>query len=180
MGLSDRLLELATSYHREARKCAKGRAYLAAVVMQVATLEAALQAMCTIYLNDVKKTIVYQRKKFRGKRYRALEFSLYQLITIAAELSWFPSKHITWAGKRTDLAGFTHEIRKVRNLVHPGAWARERKDPTKFTKGIYEAVYEVFEVASSWLQRRVEQDLRKRMGAKVCYERMRLQKVEVL
>lgn len=162
MGISDRLLELATSYNREARKCAKGRAYLAAVVMQVAALEAGLQAMCSIYLRDVKKTTVYQRKKFRGKRNRVLEFSLHQLIAIAAELAWFPPKRITWGGKRADLAGFAHEIRKVRNLVHPGVWARERKDPMKFTKAVYEVVYEVFDVASSWLQNRVERDLRRR------------------
>jgi hypothetical protein len=107
---------------------------------------------------------VYRHKKFRGKQYRSLELSLHQLIAIAAELSWFASKRITWPGKRADLAGFAHKVRKVRNLVHPGAWARERKNPLKSTKGIYEVVCDVFEVASLWLQHRVERDLRKRMA----------------
>jgi hypothetical protein len=88
-GTSDRLLHAATRFHREARKCVKGKAYLAAVVMQVAALETALQSMCAIYLSDVKKTTVYQAKRFRRKRNRALEFTLKQLIDIAAELGWF-------------------------------------------------------------------------------------------
>lgn len=163
MGIADRLIEITTLYHREARKCAKGRAYLAAVVLQVSALEAALQAMCSIYAKDVKTTTVYQKKKFRGKRNRALEFTLTQLINIARELSWFPPKRIVWAGRRTDLAGFAHEIREIRNFVHSGKWARESQNATKFTRDMYDAVYEVFDVATSWLQHRVERDLRKAM-----------------
>jgi len=41
--------------------------------MQVAALEAALQAMCFLYPGQVKKTNVYAKKKFRGKRYKALK-----------------------------------------------------------------------------------------------------------
>ncbi len=119
--------------------------------------------MCFIFPKDVKKTAVYRRKQFRGKRNRALEFSLKQLIDIAAELSWFPTKKTTWAGKRATLAGFSHEIREVRNLVHPGKSARERAGMMKFTKGVYEVVYEVFDVATSWLRHRVEQNLLKAM-----------------
>jgi hypothetical protein len=36
----DRLSHVATLYHDEARKCAQGKAYLGAVVMQMAALEA--------------------------------------------------------------------------------------------------------------------------------------------
>lgn len=164
MHISDRLIGIAHRYHREARKCKRGKAYLAASVMQVAALEAGLQTMCCLFPNEVKKTTVYARKHFRGKRYRALEFSLSQLINIADELAWFPPKRITWAGKRATLAGFSHEIRKVRNFVHPGVWARERSTPHRFTKGVYEVVYEVFDVANSWLLHRVEQSLLKTMG----------------
>jgi hypothetical protein len=129
--------------------------------MQVSALEAALEAMCFLYPNDVKRTTVFQRKRFKGKRYRALEFSLYELIDIADELSWFPAKKINW-GKRTTLAGFAHEIRKLRNFVHPGVWARERK-PTKFSKASYGVILEVFDVVTSWLVHRVQQGLHKRM-----------------
>ena len=98
---------------------------------------------------EVKKTTVYARKRFRGKRNKVLEFTLNQLINIADELAWFPVKRITWAGKRTTLAGFSHEIRKVRNCVHPGVWSRDRSDPLKFSQGVYGVVYEVIDVANS-------------------------------
>jgi hypothetical protein len=161
MDISDRLGKLATFYHREARKCSRGRAYLGASVMQVAALEAALQAMCFLFPDHVKRTAVYQRKRFRRKINKALEFSLHELINIAGELSWFPPKRALWAGKRTTLAGFSHEIRKIRNYIHPGVWAREQPNTTKFTKGVYDAVFEVFDVATSWLLHRVHESLRK-------------------
>ena len=159
MNISDRLNELMILYDREARKCMRGKAYLAATVMQVAAFEAGLQAMCFLYPEDVKKTGVYASKRFRGKRNRALEFSLHQLINIAEELGWFPPKRITWAGKRATIGGFSHEIRKVRNCVHPGVWARERSEPLRFTKGVYGVVYEVFDVANSWLLHRIGRSL---------------------
>ncbi len=165
MEISDRLGKLASFYHREAGKCLRGRAYLAACVIQGAALEAVLQAMCFLYPEDIKKTTVYQKKKKRGiqrKRNKALDFKYFELINIAAELSWFPAKRITW-GKRTTLAGFVHELRKLRNYVHPGVWAPEQPDTMKFTKAVYDVVYEIFEVANSWLLHRVHESMRKRM-----------------
>src|SRR6266704_5159639 len=100
MNISDRLGELAKFYDREARRCVKGRAYLAACVMQGAALEALLQAMCFLYPDDVRGTLVYQQKSFRSKRNKALEFTYYQLINIAAELSWFPPKVVNTFAKR--------------------------------------------------------------------------------
>lgn len=160
---SDRLGRAATQFRREAKRCLKGKAYLAAVVMEVSALEASLQAMCTVYPDEVKKTTVYQRKKFRRKRDKALEFTLSQLINIAREVGWFPPKLFTWAGKRADVAGFTHEIREVRNFVHPGRWAKERDSTMKFSKGTYNVVLEVCDTASSWLLHRIEQSFIKGM-----------------
>jgi len=161
MGMSDRLGKLATFYHREARKCSQARAYFSASVMQVAALEAALQSMCFVYPVDVKKTKVYQHKRFRKKRSKALEFSLYQLIDIA-ELAWFPPKRISWGGKRAALGGFAHEIRKLRNFIHSGVWGREQHGATKFTKRVYGVVFEVYDVAISWLIHRVHRSRRSR------------------
>jgi len=163
MAMSDTLVGLVPLYRREARKCKKAKAYFAAVVMQVAALEASLQAMCALYPAHVRKTSVYQRKKFRTKRNRSLEFSLYQLIEIAGELHWFPPKLVTWGGGRTDLRGFAHEIRGVRNSVHPAKRARDRAGAVKFTKKVYEVVYEVCDVANSWLLHWVEQRLLEHM-----------------
>jgi len=135
MGIIDRLGNIAVFYHQEARKCSKGRAYFSACRLQVAALEASLQAMCSLYLQDVKTTPMYQRKRFRTKRNRVLEFSLYELINIADELSWFPRKKFSWAGNRATIAGFAHEIRDLRNYVHPGRWARENPKTTNPGKG---------------------------------------------
>jgi hypothetical protein len=63
------------------------------------------------------------------------------------------------SGMRTTSGGFAHEIRKIRNCVHPGVWARERSEPLRFTKGVYRVVYQVFDVANSWLLHRVEKSL---------------------
>jgi hypothetical protein len=66
-------------------------------------------------------------------------------------------------GKRTTLAGFAHELRKLRNYVHPGVWAPKQPHTMKFTKGVYDVAYEIFDVANSWLIHRVEESLQKRM-----------------
>jgi hypothetical protein len=166
----ERLNELMLSYRREAKRCIRANAYLAATVMQVSAFEACLQVMCFLYPEDVKKKTIYAKKRFRGKRNRALEFSLHQLINIADELRWFPLKGIRWAGKRTTLAGYSHEIRKVRNYVHPAVWAKDRMNPLKFTKGVYGVVDEVVDVANSWLLHRIEKDLLKAINRK---ERMK-------
>jgi hypothetical protein len=130
MHMSDKLIAAAKLYHREAGRCLRGRAYLAACVMQGAALEASLQAMCFIFPEAVKRTTVYQRKKrrgFRKKRNRALEFGYAELIDIAAELSWFPPKRVNVWGRRTTLAGFVHELRNLRNYVHGGVLAPKDK-----------------------------------------------------
>ncbi len=161
MSITDRLIEVVTFYNNEARRCVKAKSYLAASIMQVAALEGALQAMCFLYPEEMKRTTIYKHKRFRRSRYRALEFTLYELINIADESGWFPAKKITW-GKRATLAGFAHELRRLRNFVHPGSWARERV-PTKFSKKVFDVIVEVFDVAVDWLMHRVHQGLRKRM-----------------
>jgi len=162
VNISDRLTLLALFYRREARKCAKERAYLAACIMQASMLEALLHAMCFLYPDQVRKTAIYQRKKFRRKRHKSLDFTLYELINIADELAWFPPKLITW-GMRATLAGFVHELRQFRNYVHPGVWAPERPETTKFTKDVYHVADEIVDVANSWLLHQVHESLRKSM-----------------
>ena len=128
--------------------------------MQVSVLESALMAMCFLYPFQLRRTTVYKNKKFRRKRSKALDFTLFELIRIADELGWFPPKVITW-GKRATIAGFAHEIRKLRNFVHPGVWAAERTGTTRFDKATFEVVYEIYEVANSWLVHHVETKLAK-------------------
>jgi hypothetical protein len=63
VNISDRLMQLMGTYHREARRCVRARAYLAATVMQVAAFEAGLHAMCCLYPEEVKKTTIHLAKK---------------------------------------------------------------------------------------------------------------------
>jgi hypothetical protein len=161
MFMSERLGEAAKFYHREARKCLRGRSYLGACVMQAAALEAILQAMCFLFPREIQKTEVYRKKLkrgFRRKRNKALDFKYVELINIAAELSWFPSKRVTVWGRRTTLAGFVHELRDLRNYVHPGVMTSEQT-PLKFTKEVFGVVFEIFEVANSWLLHRIHEGL---------------------
>jgi hypothetical protein len=58
MNISDRLIETAGLYYREARKCRRARAYLAACIMQVSVLETALMAMCFLYPFHIRRTTV--------------------------------------------------------------------------------------------------------------------------
>lgn len=142
------------SYRREARKCRRGKAYLGATVMEIAAFEAGLQGMCFLHPQEIKRTKVYAKRAkrgFRRKSSKALDFTLTQLIDIADELGWFPGKRTTWAGKRATIAGFAHEVRKVRNYVHPAAWSSDRSNPLRFTKGVHGVVLEVIDVANSWL-----------------------------
>lgn len=165
MHMSDRLTKSARAYHNEAGRCLRGKAYLAACVMQGAALEATLQAMCILHRDAVTKTSIYQKKEKRGfqrKRNRALEFKYVELVNIAAELGWFPSKKVVVWGKRTDLAGFVHELRELRNYVHPGVWSRQQK-PLKFTKGVFNVVLEIFEVANNWLLHHLKKNILRKM-----------------
>lgn len=81
--------------------------------------------------------------------------------------SWdgFLLNGITW-GKRATLGGFAHELRKLRNYVHPGVWAPEHPETMKFTKKVYGVAYEIFDVANSWLLHTVMQSLSKRLEDK--------------
>lgn len=173
--ISERLGKLARFYDREAQRCTKGRAYFAAAVFESAALEAMLHAMCCLYPEAVRRTQVYQRRNFKPKkRFRSLEFSLYELIKIAKELSWFPPKRILWAGKRGDLALFVQGMREIRNHLHPAKWARQRSVPITYKKANFAFVEEIFEISHTWLLHHVHMSLAKdikrkeRKNSKIC------------
>lgn len=122
-----------------------------------------MHCLCFLFPDEVRETAVFQRKRFRRKRNKALDFKYHELIKIADELGWFPPKRVLIWGRRTNVAGWADELRKLRNYVHPGIWAPERPGSTKFTKRAYGAVYEIFDVANSWLIHKVTQSLKRTM-----------------
>jgi hypothetical protein len=122
---SDRLAKISGFYHREAERCAGNRAYCSACVLAAAALEAILLSYCYVEDRQVRTTEMFKRKKSRSKRNRFLEFNLFQLISIAAELKWIPSKEIKVNGRKGTLQILLQSIKNTRNMVHPGVWAKE-------------------------------------------------------
>jgi hypothetical protein len=160
--MSDCLSKIAMFYHDEAERCARARRYFAACVLSGAALEGLLLSMCYVEDDRVRRTAVYRQKSFRSKRNRFLEFKLSQLIAIATELKWIPSKEIKLGRRKTTHAQLMHGVRQTRNLIHPGAWAVEG-GPKHVYKAEYESVYEVLDFTREWLLQRVLHAIRKRM-----------------
>jgi hypothetical protein len=159
---SDRLAKISHFYHQEAERCARGRAYLAACVLAAAALEAILLSMCYIEDRKVRSTSVYKRRSFRSKRNRFLEFSLFQLIEVAAELNWISRKEIKLDRRKTTLKELMHGVRNTRNQIHPGVWAKEG-GPHKVYRRTYAFVYDVFDITREWLLQGVELSIRQQM-----------------
>ncbi len=149
-------------YHREAERCADNRAYFAACILTGAALEALLLSMCYIEDRAVRRTPTYKQKRFRFKRNRFSEFSLYQPINIAAELKWIPAKEIRLKGRETTLQKLLHAARDRRNTIHPYAWVKEG-GPRRISKSTYESTFETVDVTREWLFQRVYLALRRRM-----------------
>lgn len=118
--------------------------------------------MCFVEGRKVRATSVYEQKKFKAKRNRFLEFNLFQLIEIAAELKWIPRKEFKLNGRKTTLQRLMHEVRNTRNLIHPAIWAREG-GPHRVFSGSYAYVYDVLDLTREWLLQCVELDIRRHM-----------------
>lgn len=166
LSLHDRLLKISQYYYREADQCAKSRAYFSACILAGAALEAMLLSMCYVEARHVRGTSLYKQKvrnkKFKFKRNRFLEFNLYEMINIAAELKWIPSNEIRLGRSKTTLHQLLHDVRHIRNMIHPSVWSKNG-GPEKVYKRSYVAVYKVIDLTREWLLQRVELSLRQRM-----------------
>ena len=158
----DRLAKISLFYQREAERCAENRAYFAACVLTGAALEALLLSMCYVDSRAVRRTAIYRQKRFRSRRNRFFEFTLYHLIRIAAELKWIPSKEILLNGRKTTLQELLHAARDTRNLIHSAAWAKEG-GPSRTRKSTYDWVSEIFDVTREWLLERIYSSLRRKV-----------------
>ena len=55
-----------------------------------------------------------------------MEFNLYQLISIAADLKWIRPEEIKVDVRKTTLKELLHTARNTRNLIHPGGLGHGR------------------------------------------------------
>src|SRR5260370_7351181 len=81
--------------------------------------------MCYVEGRAVRRTAIYSQKRFRSRRNRFFEFTLYHLIRIAAELKWIPTKEIRLNRRKTTLQELLHAARDTRNLIHSAPWPNE-------------------------------------------------------
>jgi hypothetical protein len=169
----DRLDVIARRFQKEARKCHKAKAHLPACIMQASAMEASLQAMCYLYPKAVAQTPTYQRKRFRRKRDKALELKLRELISIAFETGWLPKGEVSCGGKSMTIAQICDEVRRIRNLVHPGAQVRYRAESAEVSNRTYIGVYAIFAFVVCWLRNKIYQTGMKVMKRAGVYEQVR-------
>ena len=166
----DFLVEIISDYRNQAERCKKARAYLAGCVFLGSALEAALLATAKSYPSQVRKTEKYLSKK--RKRDKNLDrWGMFDLLELARELMWIPSKLTMGKVARAsgisaskafaigDLGYFADVVREVRDLVHPGRYLRSMKN-VKVTKRYYEFCYEVTEIVFDHLYAKLEASIR--------------------
>ena len=153
MNTSEREDKLVTRYHTEAQICAEAGAYLAACVMLGAAIEGALVSMAEAeeLRPDVERASSAVRDK-KGVLVPPDEWSFGQLLALARELEWLPANllpdediDLDEALERGDVGDFVEYVREVRNLVHPGKYAREYPD-VSIGDDHYADCYTVFEL----------------------------------
>jgi hypothetical protein len=120
------LLKIHNFYIDEAEKCYESKAYFAGCVMLGSALEAILLIMVSQYPEEINKLKTFPKR--RGKTTAPINWSLSDLLHIAAELKWLPCKL-----KRTDDYSSPEQgaidddariIQEIRNIVHPGKYLR--------------------------------------------------------
>lgn len=161
----DFLLKVLTTYHDQAVRSEKSRAYLAGCVFLGAAIEAGLLATSKCYPSQVRKTGKYRSK---NKKHRNLDkWGFFDLLELGRELKWIPSRipmgKIARASRITpksalangDLGYFANVVREIRNLVHPGVYLRNMRN-VKITKSYYQFCFEVEDVVFDYLYKKLE------------------------
>jgi hypothetical protein len=120
------LLKIHNFYIDEAQKCYGAKAYFAGCVMLASALETTLLVMVDRYKEEINTLSKFPMR--RGEPTAPINWTLSELLDIAAELNWLPRKL-----KRTDDYNTPEEgeigddariIQEIRNLVHPGKYLR--------------------------------------------------------
>lgn len=163
-GLTDdqvrELGRLSRLYYREAQRCEEGRAYLAGSIVLGSAFEALLMLMVDAHPDEAIQT---GKVPTRNKQPRPLiEWDLSQLIAIAKEAGWLPYRLKAghpWDGRKAKIGDYAEVTRMIRNLVHPGNYAREHS-PSRVTAKYLSRQFEIVDLCRDWLAAHATMKLR--------------------
>ena len=98
-------------------------------------------------------TLAKSAPKRNGKVRPLREWSFFNLLRVAEELSWLPSvlsEKDDWNDAKAEIGDYVDVVRQIRNLVHPARYAGDFTGK-KVTKKYYEACFRIVEAASDHL-----------------------------
>ena len=157
------ILRLSRLYRREAVRCREAAAFVAGCVMLGAALESMLVATASIYWREAKRALAAPKQK--GRVRPLAEWDLGSLLAVARELNWLPAgleRGEGWSRRKAKIGDYAEALHQVRNLVHAGYYLRKHS-PARVTKRYFEGYFEILDVAVSWLNNKVVEDLRKKI-----------------
>ncbi len=156
------LLRLTRMYHREARRCEGAKSYLAGCIMAGAALEALLVAMLHLYGDELEGSAVAMSK---GRPKPLLGWTLFEMLNVARNAKWLPTGlelGANWNTRLARIGDYAEVLRQIRNLIHPSRYLLDQS-PSRITKRYLTSSIEIFEAASSHLEAKVHESLRKDM-----------------
>lgn len=154
------VIRLSGAYYREALRCRDGKAYLAGCVMMGAALEASLLIFANCYPEEALHSPVAPVEA--GNTKPLAKWSFAELLAVAKERNWLPSSlslDEAWNAKSAQIGDYTEVLRQLRNLVHPARYMLDM--PRKrITKRYLEMSFEIFQVATDYLLKKIGESLR--------------------
>jgi hypothetical protein len=125
-----------------------------------AAFEALLLAFVNCYPDEASASQAAPRR--RGALRPLLDWSLADLLAVAKERNWLPSRLSSddeWDEARAQIGDYGEVIREIRNLVHLARYAVDfpRK---RITKRYLESAFEIFDVANDYLLNKIGDSLR--------------------
>lgn|SRR5262249_29934436 len=140
------LYALIKYYRREEKRAARAKAFLPAVIMLGCQIETALLLM--VDANEEEFTAIAEQRNVPLPGKPLIQWDLGNLLPVVSRIGWLPTK---WVQRKRPLkrrmfhtqytlltegrgrtrwrvGDWAHFLRVLRNLVHPGRYARENPD----------------------------------------------------
>ena len=150
---------IALLYKREAEKCYSSRAYLSGCVLMGAALEGLLLSAFNCIPELVSITEIAPRIKGNIKHFE--KWSLSELLAVADELNWLPSKISSiddWNTTNAIEGDYADIVRQVRNLIHPARYMKEM-GRRKITKRYLDACFNIVKSAAECISDKLREYL---------------------